>query len=272
MEPYWDVIEKIINESDIVLEVLDARLIELSRNEKVEELIQEAGRPIIFVVNKADLVSKEGLKEQVKELKKVGSLALTSIKHKGSTKVLLQVIKDAFNKYGKSEKQQRMFIKKDKYREAQGDIVVGVLGYPNTGKSSIINSLANKRKVKVSKKAGTTHGVHWVKATDEVKLIDSPGVIPLRKEDEVRYGLIGARNADKLKNPEVVAYAIINLFYKNNKKAFEKFYKIKLSKDPELTILNLAKKKSYLLRGGKPDEHRTIMDLIKDWQFGKLKL
>ena len=51
------------------------------------------------------------------------------------------------------------------------DIVVGILGYPNVGKSSIINGLAHKKKAKVSKKAGTTHGMHWVRISDDIKII-----------------------------------------------------------------------------------------------------
>ena len=58
-EPYWDLIKRIITESDLVLEVLDSRLVELSRNEQVEELIEQVGRPVIFVVNKCDLVDKD---------------------------------------------------------------------------------------------------------------------------------------------------------------------------------------------------------------------
>ena len=64
MEPYWDLIRRIVTESDLVLEVLDARLIELSRNEQVEEIVEEIGRPLIFVVNKSDLVNKNKLNEK----------------------------------------------------------------------------------------------------------------------------------------------------------------------------------------------------------------
>jgi len=72
------------------------------------------------------------------------------------------------------------------------------LGYPNVGKSSIINGLAHKKKVKVSKKAGTTHGSHWIRISDDIKLIDSPGVIPLAKDEDLKYGLIGARDIQKI--------------------------------------------------------------------------
>ena len=59
MEPYWDLIKEIVRESDVILEVLDARAIEISRNPKIEEIIQNSGVPRIFVVNKIDLVEQE---------------------------------------------------------------------------------------------------------------------------------------------------------------------------------------------------------------------
>tara|TARA_Y100000310_G_C20655502_1_gene801764 strand:- start:87 stop:944 length:858 start_codon:yes stop_codon:yes gene_type:complete len=274
-EGYWEVVKRIIQESDLVLEILDARLVEISRNEQVEEIIKEVGRPMIFVINKSDLVSKESIKKQVMELKRKGEVVFISTKKKGESKILLYAIKKAFKKYGKREIEEKdKFSPKTRFREAKAGIVVGVLGYPNVGKSSIINSLAYKKKVKVSKKSGTTHGIHWINITGDIKLIDSPGVIPLKKEDEIRYGLIGAKDTEQLKNPEIVAHAIIKLFIKQNKKAFEEFYKIEFEKtdDLEEIINKIAKKKAYLLKGGIFDEHRTIMHIVRDWQQGRLKL
>ena len=65
MEPYWDLIERIVKEADLVLEILDARLISLSRNDRVEELIKEHDKPVIFVINKSDLIFKKMLKKQM---------------------------------------------------------------------------------------------------------------------------------------------------------------------------------------------------------------
>jgi len=273
-EPYWKVIRRIIEESDLVLEILDSRLVELSRNEQVEELIKEVGRPVIFVVNKSDLVSKESIRDQVAELKKHGEVVFISTKKKGNSKILLYAIKKAFKKHGKREIYERgRYDPKPEYREAKGDIVVGVLGYPNVGKSSIINALAHKKKVKVSKKSGTTHGIHWVNISKEIKLLDSPGVIPLKKDDEVRYGLIGARDTEALKNPELVAHAIIELFLKQSKKSFERFYKIKIEDKAVYEVIDdLCKSKGYLLSGGRSDEHRAWHSIIRDWQQGKLRL
>jgi len=274
MEPYWDVIKRIIKESDLVLEILDARLVELSRNEQVEQLIEEVGRPVIFVINKSDLVSKESIRNQIKNLEKKGEVVFVSGKSPRTVKILLYTIKKVFKRYGKREVEERdKFDEKPKYREARGEIIVGVLGYPNVGKSSIINSLSHKKKVKVTKKAGTTHGIHWIKATNEIKLIDSPGVIPLEKDDEIRYGLIGAKDTERLKNPEIVVISIIKLFLKTNKKAFEKFYNIELKQENvESIVKQIAEKKGYLLKGGRLDENRTYSQIIRDWQQGRLML
>jgi len=273
-ESYWDVVKRIIIESDLVLEVLDARLVELSRNEEVEKLISEIGRPMLFVINKSDLVSRQSLKNQVKELKKKGEVVFISAKNKQATRILFYAIKKVFKKYGKREVILRgRFDPKPRFREARADIVVGVLGYPNVGKSSIINCLAHKKKMKVSKKAGTTHGVHWIKANDEIKLLDSPGVIPLTKEDDVRYGLIGAKDSERLKNPELVAYAVIKLFLKYSKKKLEEHYKIEIKNEiVEEIIENIAEKKGHLLKGGRFDENRTISMIVRDWQQGRLRL
>lgn len=274
MEPYWDLIKRIIKESDLVLEILDARLIELSRNEEVEKLIDEIGRPVIYVINKSDLVSRESLNNQMRKLRREGEVVFVSVKNKKSIRILLQKIKKVFKKYGKREIEERNIgDPKLKFREAKADIVVGVLGYPNVGKSSIINALAHKKKTKVGTKPGTTHGIHWVKATNEIKLIDSPGVIPLKKYDEIRYGLIGARDSEKLNNPEVVADALTKLFLKINKRRFEEFYGINILKeDFDFIIKEIALKRGYLIKGGIPDEHRTVVMIVKDWQMGKLRL
>jgi hypothetical protein len=272
-EPHWDLVKRIITESDLVLEILDARLVELSRNEEVERLIESVGRPMIFVINKSDLVSDESVKEQADKLREKGEVVFISTKKKGSGKILLYTIKKVFKKYGKREFEVRdKFAPKPKYREAMANIVVGVLGYPNVGKSSIINVLAHKKKAKVSKKSGTTHGIHWISISQEIKLIDSPGVIPLQKEDEIRYGLIGAKDNEALKNPGLVAYAIIKLFLEKNKKAFEEFYNIEMSESVEDIINKIAEKKAFLLKGGIFDENRTFAIIVRDWQEGRLRL
>src|SRR6056297_1912539 len=89
-ENYWDLVKRIIRESDVVLEILDARLVELSRNEEVERIAEEYGRPLIYVVNKADLVPNKKIKKQIGGLENV---VYVSTKNMKTIKILLMEIK-----------------------------------------------------------------------------------------------------------------------------------------------------------------------------------
>jgi len=274
--PYWDLIKRIIVESDVVLEVIDARMIGLSRNEEVEKLVKEIRRPIIYVINKSDLVKKEVLRNEIGNFDNE-RVVFVSNKDKTSYKILLYTIRKEFKKYGK-----RVLPTDDggaegyKFRLPNAEIVVGVLGYPNVGKSSIINGLAHKKKVKVSKKAGTTHGMHWIRISEDIKVIDSPGVIPLSADDDLRYGLIGARDIEKIRDLDTVRYGIIKMFMKNNKRAFENYFDIEIEdgeqEDVDLIVEKIGKRKGFLQSGGVVDENRVYTNILKSWQDGKLRI
>jgi len=275
--PYWDLVKRIITESDVILQIVDARMVELSRNEEVEKIINEMKRPVIYVVNKSDLVEKNALHSQVAGLERDGKkVVFVSNKNKMSYKILLFEIRKMFKENGKAKLPTETGTSEGyQYRMPIADIVVGVLGYPNVGKSSIINGLAHKKKMKVSKKAGTTHGMHWIRISDDIKIIDSPGVIPLTKNDDVRYGLIGARDNETLSRPDVVANAVIKLFMKSNKKAFERFYDVSIGEDEkddfEIIIEKIGNRKRYLLKRNRIDENRVYTDIVRNWQQGSLR-
>jgi ribosome biogenesis GTPase A len=280
MEPYWNSIKQIIRESDIILEILDARAVSISRNAQLEELIKNFNRPRIFVINKVDLINKKDLELAVETLAKENenaAIVYVSNRNKKSAKNLLAKIRQVFAKYGKRQDFYKSPIIARPYREAKGDIVVGVVGYPNVGKSTIINAVSFTSKAKVSSKSGTTHGVHWISAGKDIKLIDTPGVIPLSYVNEADLGFIAAKSPERLKDPEGVAGKIIEQFIKQNKiEKLESFYSFKVSEDekenPYLILEKLAKAKGHLKKGGVADETRTSIMLVKDWQDGKLKL
>ncbi len=249
--PYWKVIEKIISESNIVLEILDARMPKISRNKELEDLVEKKDKELILILNKSDLVPKKQLRKEFKKLNKLNPTFIISSKEKIGTKRLREYL----FKIGKENQKFK----------------VGILGYPNTGKSSIINSLVKRRKAIVTSRAGTTHGQQWISLRDNISIIDSPGIIPVKKTDETRLALIGSRNVEKLKNPELVAHEIIELF--ENKNKIYNFYKLTTKpKTPEGIIEEIGKKRKYLKKGGEINIPRVAIQLIKDWQSGKLKL
>lgn len=279
MEPYWNSLKQIIRESDIVLEILDARSIHISRNPQLESLIKTIDRPRIYVVNKVDLVSRRDLEIGIEEISRdVDSpIVFVTKKDKRSAKNLIAKIRQVFAKHGKRKTFYKEPIVARPYREAKGDIVVGVVGYPNVGKSTIINAISFTSKAKVSSKSGTTHGVHWISAGKDIKLIDTPGVIPLAVVDEAQLGVIAAKSPERLKDPETVAGKIIEQFMLEGKVGkLEEFYKFKVTdeekENPYFILEKLARSKGHLKKGGVTDDTRTSIMLVKDWQEGRLRL
>jgi ribosome biogenesis GTPase A len=249
--PYWKVIEKIVDESDVVLEILDARMPELSRNDQLESLINRKEKKLIFILNKSDLTSEKILRKKFRDLNKINQTFIVSSKKKIGTKRLRNYI---------------LKLSKEKER-----LKIGIVGYPNTGKSSVINSLVLMKKAQVTSKAGTTHGQQWINLKNKVQIIDSPGIIPVKQDDEVRLALIGSKNVEKLKEVEIVAQTIINLFL--NKDRLNNFYKINLKSDnPEEFIEEIGRTKGFISKGNKIDFSRTCIQIIRDWQSGKLRL
>jgi len=247
-----ELLTKVVETSDIILQVLDSRFIEETRNREIESLIKRKGKKILYVLNKSDLVKKEKLKG----LKEVIPYVLVSATKRNGGKELRDKIK-YLSRTIKSDTSERFS--------------VGVIGYPNTGKSSIINLLIGKKSAKTGATAGFTKGLQKLKLTKDIVLVDSPGVIPIREYSSIdaekisQHAMIGARDYHKIKEPELTVSHLIKM----RKSLFEDFYKIKF-KDAEDLIEKLGKKKNILKKGGVVNEDKTARLIVKDWQEGKI--
>ncbi len=144
--------------------------------------------------------------------------------------------------------------------------VVGVLGYPNTGKSSIINLLKGKKSASVSSQSGHTRGIQFVSAKGKLKLIDTPGVLQFQEKDLLKQVIIGAYNPQHLKEPDYYAMHIVEKF----PELFEKYYNIKYENDAYDFLEKAALKKNILKKGSEPDIPRFSRQLLYDWQKGKI--
>lgn len=248
---FWPIVENVIRNADILLLVLDARMPDMSRNKEVEKKIAMLGKPVIFVFNKIDLASEE----QIKYLK-------SSYKE--------GFIVSATKNLGIAQLRRELHILSKKLRMENPKI--GVVGYPNIGKSAIINVLARRARTVVTAKPGTTRGVQWVNS-GKFRLLDTPGVIPY--EDKTgKLVLIGSKSADDIANPDKVASDIIQMFVSKNKKNLEERYKISIppAMDHEDILIEIGRKRGFLSKGGIVDERKTSIQIIRDWQKGKLRL
>ena len=239
MANFWKLVNKVINESDIILEVLDARFAELSRNPEIERKIRQKNKKLIYVINKADLVPK-ALAEKIKRDLRPSIFVSTKLRH-GITMLKKEILKS--------------------FRDKQ--LVVGVLGYPNTGKSSVINALKGKSSAPVSSQSSHTRGLQKISISKKILLIDSPGVYAYSDNDEVNLALIGSKSYHQIKDPEGVAYELVKL------PEVKSFYGV--DGNDELEILeDIANKLNLKKRGNVPDTARASIRIIQDWQSGKI--
>ena len=237
-----------IKDADVILFILDARMPDLSRNKDLEKKLKNSGKAVLVAFNKIDLISSQKLKN-LRE-KYPGNFFISVTEKKGVKELRVELMK-------LSKK-----IKVDK-------LEVGIVGYPNVGKSALTNLLSRAAKTKVSSKAGTTTSLQWA-SSSSFKILDSPGVVPF-EDDEVKLGILGAKNPEKLKDPERVAIEIIKICLRNNEVEFRKHYGIGSEESDEYEILiKIGESKKLLKKKGIVDEKRASMMIIRDWQSGKL--
>lgn len=234
-----------MEDSDIILEILDARFPEDTRNPELEELVRD--KRIIYVLNKADLLHKKSVEGR----KFPNPFVFVSCKFRRGGKQLREKIKIEARKIKKSQ------------------VNVGVIGYPNTGKSSVINLLIGRTSAKTAAEAGFTKGIQKLKLTENIILFDTPGVIPRADVfHNQKLAYLGVKTYDKVKEPEI---AVANLMARFPG-LLEKFYDIQAENDSEKLIKELGKKKRFLVKGGEVDWDRTSRLILRDWQEGKIRV
>jgi len=255
MRDFWDIVRDVIEQSDVVIEVLDARMPEQTRNRKVERIVKIARKPLVFAVNKSDLITTETQKKYREILQKTAPCLFVSCRNRiGITFLKRKVFEIA---------------KKRSHRWVN----IGVIGYPNTGKSSLINALAGRKKAKVGSKPGFTRGVQWISAGPGIRLLDTPGVIPFSETNEIKQALTGVLDPSKIQDPEDVAKKIVQIFLNENKYALEKLYKVEIgNKRFNSIIREIGMTRNMLKKGGVIDIRRVYLVIINDWQKGRLLL
>lgn len=267
---YPSVAKNIVDTSDIILEVLDARFIKETQNKELEDEIQKQNKKIIYVLNKADLIKSTKLKDIKNEL--YPNVIISCIERKG-----IKNLRDLIKRIAKTiEKREKREILKDKvvYNEDGGKKVkVGVIGYPNSGKSSLLNILSGKSAAGVGADAGFTKNIQKIRLSEDIILIDSPGVIPedqyslTDKEKIAKHSLVGGKSYTQIKEPDMV---VLELF-KEHKDTLNKFYKTDAEDSDEL-IQKVGKQKGFLKKGGEINEDSTAREILRSWQMGEIKI
>jgi nuclear GTP-binding protein len=256
----WGEFFKVVDCSDVVLHIIDARNVPGTRCTMIERHIAKnaSHKHLVFVLNKIDLVPNWVAKRWMGELAAVRPTiafhaSLTNAFGKGALISLLR----QFGKLHEDKKQ----------------ISVGVIGYPNVGKSSVINTLISKKSCKVAPIPGETKIWQYVTLFKRISLIDCPGVVVDTagdtEEDSVLKGVV---RAERLENPEDFIDAIMGKVKREHIAA-----QYKLPKDGEETWSSsgelmemIARRSGRLLKGGDPCIRTAALMIINDFQRGRL--
>jgi ribosome biogenesis GTPase A len=251
-------IKKSINLVDIVIEVRDARVPLVSGNKGIYD--SGATKPHLIVFNKTNLADPKVTalwKDWLSKEKE--SFIFINAMDKGSIKTVIKRARDILRARNFSKKEMSMMI----------------LGLPNTGKSTIINKLSGRNATKAASTPGQTKIKLWVKAEKDLRILDTPGVMPPVIHKQVHAMWLSAVHAipDHIITPEYSAAFLVEHLLRIKSKAFQDFYKMEsLDIDLNTAIEHIGKRRNCLIAGGGFDYEYIYKIILTDFRKGSLGL
>lgn len=247
---------------DLIIELVDARIPLSSRNPDIDDLGKNKAR--LILLNKSDLASEKGNEEWKKYFEDKGFYVVkVNSKNGNGIKNVNSVVQDACKE--KIERDRKRGILNRPIRAM-------VVGIPNVGKSTFINTFAGKACAKTGNKPGVTKGKQWIKLNKNVELLDTPGILWPKFEDQLvglKLALIGSIK-DEILNVEELALELIKFLNNHYKGLMEEKYTIPEIENSAFALQNVAESKQCKLKGNEPDLVKAANLIIDDFRNGKL--
>lgn len=247
---------------DLILEIADARLPKSSRNPQLKQYT--AKKPTLLVLNKGDLTEKYEQEKWLRYFRAQEQPAVfVAARKKQGFKELNQFLEGEY---------QRL----SEYLTNRGrrprPLRIMMVGIPNTGKSALLNAMAGSNKVKTGNKPGLTRAVQWVRTADHLELLDSPGILwPKLDDQEAALALAAVGSISKDACPEEeCGWFLLNWLMKHRPQVFAERYKVdEIPEYPEELLEAVARSRGMVRKGGIREEETYIM-LLKEYRDGKL--
>ena len=248
---------------DIVVEILDARIPEASINPDIQEYTKNKTK--IVLLNKADLADAEATKKWIEyyKLKGITAIEIEASSGKGINRVIEEI------------KKQYISIKEKYIQKGRiGKVArVMVLGIPNVGKSTFINTLAKRSTAKVGNKPGVTKQKQWIKVSDDIELMDTPGMLWPRLDNQelaMDLAFVGTIGENSIDNEEV-SYYLLNYLINNYPQNVEDRYGIILANKETIEVMEeIARKRGAIISGGEINMQKISDIILNEFRSGKL--
>ena len=247
---------------DLVIELVDARIPMSSRNPDIDELGKNKAR--LILLNKADLADERQNQAWMTFFENKGYFVVRmDARSKAQMKPVNGVILDACKE--KIERDRRRGIKNRPVRAM-------VVGIPNVGKSTFINSFAGKACAKTGNKPGVTKGKQWIRLNKNVELLDTPGILWPKFEDQsvgLKLALIGAIK-DEILNIDEMSLELIKYLQRDYADALCARYGLDTCDDPVKVLEGIAANRACIKKGGEPDFSKAAALLLDEFRFGTI--
>ncbi|MCI7179420.1 MAG: ribosome biogenesis GTPase YlqF [Schaedlerella sp.] len=247
---------------DLVIELVDARIPVSSRNPDIDELGKNKAR--LILLNKSDLADERKTDAWMEYFKEKGYSVVKINSRQGSgIKSINGVIQEACRE--KIERDRRRGILNRPVRAM-------VAGIPNVGKSTFINALAGKACTKTGNKPGVTKGKQWIRLNKNVELLDTPGILWPKFEDQsvgLRLALIGSIK-DEILNTEELACELISFLETEYPGILAEKYGIEETGDRYMDLNSAAKSRHCIVRGNELDTEKAARLMLDDFRNGRL--
>ena len=247
---------------DLVIELVDARVPLSSRNPDIDDLGKNKAR--LILLNKSDLADDDQNEKWIEYFKEKGYHALKiNSKNTSGIKEINNVVNEACKE--KIERDRKRGIKNRPVRAM-------VVGIPNVGKSTFINAYAGRNCAKTGNKPGVTKGKQWIKLSKTLELLDTPGILWPKFEDQaigLKLALIGSIN-DNILDVSDMAYEFVKILNNSYENAIPNRFGVEKNDDPLKMLEGIAEVRGCKLKGNVLDLEKASSILLEEFRSGKL--
>ncbi|KAM6475743.1 guanine nucleotide-binding protein-like 3-like protein isoform 1-T4 [Liasis olivaceus] len=275
---YYKEFRKVIEAADVILEILDARDPQGCRCPQVEQAVVQAGtnKRLVLVLNKIDLVSKEIVAKWLKYLRNefptVAFKSSTQQQSKNLQQSHVPVTRASSDLLGSgacvgADCLMKVLANYCRNQDVRTTITVGVVGFPNVGKSSLINSLKRSRACSTGATPGITKCLQEVQLDKHIKLLDCPGIVMASPTSDAATILRNCIRIEQLADPVSPVEAILK---RCNKQQIMQHFSVPDFQNTTEFLVYLAKRQGKLKKGGIPDHEKAAKAVLNDWTSGKI--